>query len=519
MHERTPSEDGSSFEAQEVIEAIRVVLEASSRGFMYLVAVRDQAGEVLDLHYRFRNAAAASYGRQSDESMYGRRLLEAVPGLAAHPIWHRVMHVLSTGEPAREEFSGMDELAERRFVVSFARAGDGVTLLFDEVSEGRAEERARDRLLDEERAARALAEEQKGILDLVIQQSGDGIVMADAEGVLRVFNPAAERQHGMSKQEVSAPEWAQTYGLMRPDGRPLPLDETPLYRAVHGATSHDVRWLVRRPDGAIRTLIGTATPLRRADGTLAGGVLVSRDETERVAAEEERERLLLALAKTNAELDQFAYVVSHDLKAPLRGIRHLSEWIDEEAAPNATPSLKENLVLLRERVQRLEALIDGILAYARLGRIEGQTEEVDLRELLQETVELLAPAEGAVRSPQPLPVVRTERVPLQQVLINLIGNALTHGGGAVRVRVAVARGGFQLSVEDDGPGIPASHHERIWALFATLGPRLGAGASSGIGLATVKRIVEGRGGRAWLVSAEGEGATFHVWWPVTSPRA
>lgn len=519
MVDATPSsDDGGSFEAQEVLEAIRVVLEASSRGFMYLVAVRDADGGVIDLHYRFRNAAAARHGSTGPTSLYGRRILEARPDIASHPLWNLAIASLETGEPAGGEFTGFGAFADRRFVVSFARAGDGVTVLFDEVTEARAEERARQQQLDDERAARRIAEEQKHMLDLLIQQSGDGIVMADAEGVLRVFNPAAERQHGMSKHEVSAPEWAETYGLMRPDGSALPLEETPLFRAVRGTASENVRWLIRRPDGAIRTLIGTATPLRREDGALAGGVLVSRDETERVAAEEERERLLLALAKTNAELDQFAYVVSHDLKAPLRGIHHLSDWIAEEIAPHATPSLSENLALLRERVLRLEGLIDGVLSYARLGRVEGQTEEVDVGQLLEETVTLLSAPTGAVSALEPLPVVRTERVPLQQVLINLLGNALTHGGGQVRVRVAVARGGFQLSVQDDGPGIPASQHERVWALFATLEPARRA-ASSGIGLATVKRIVEGRGGRAWLVSAPGEGATFHIWWPVTPSRS
>ncbi len=513
MGDASPQDEASSLEAQEVLEAIRVVLEASNRGFVFLVAVRDSDGDVVDLRYRFRNAAAARYDDEMPVSLYGRRILEVVPVFASHPLWALAMQVLTTGESFRGEVAGFGPSADRHFVVVLSRAGDGVTLIFDEVTDQRAEESARARALAEEREARRVAEEQQHMLDLVIQQSGDGIIMADAEGVIRVFNPAAERQHGASRQAVSAPEWADTFGLLRPDGRPLPLDETPLHLAVRGVPSTNVRWLVRRPDGAIRTLVGTATPLHREDGTSAGGVLVSRDETERVAAEEERERLLVALAQSNAELDRFAYVVSHDLKAPLRGIEHLSEWIGEELGANTSPTLQENLGLLRERAQRLGALIEGILEHARVGRLEGMTEQVDLGALLDETIVLLGDPAHAVSAPEPLPAVRAERVPLQQVLINLISNAIEHGGGAVRVRAATARGGFQLSVEDDGPGIPASAHERIWALFATLEPTLGAAASSGIGLATVKRIVEGRGGRAWVVSSPGEGATFHVWWP------
>jgi PAS domain S-box-containing protein len=128
--------------------------------------------------------------------------------------------------------------------------------------------------------ARESTERERDLLRAIVEQSGDGIIVSDADGVLRIFNPAAERQHGVTKQEVSAPQWGQTYGLLDMEGRPLPLPETPLFRAVNGETVRNARWLVKRPDGRIRTLEGTATPLTTLDGTPAGGMLVARDVTE-----------------------------------------------------------------------------------------------------------------------------------------------------------------------------------------------------------------------------------------------
>jgi PAS domain S-box-containing protein len=150
-------------------------------------------------------------------------------------------------------------------------------------------------LVARERAAREDLAERKRLLRLLIEQSGDAIVMADAEGVVRIFNAEAERLHGVSHKEVVASEWTATYGLRTVDGRPLALEETPLYRALRGETVTGARWVVRRPDGTVRTLGGTASPVRRPDGTLVGAVLTARDETERLLRETETAETLALL--------------------------------------------------------------------------------------------------------------------------------------------------------------------------------------------------------------------------------
>jgi light-regulated signal transduction histidine kinase (bacteriophytochrome) len=228
-------------------------------------------------------------------------------------------------------------------------------------------------------------------------------------------------------------------------------------------------------------------------------------------------QLISQLEQSNRELDRFADVASHDLKAPLRGIGHLATWIEEDLSPFVTEGGRTHLQLLRDRVQRLEDMIDGILRCSRAGRIVDDPVEVDVRELTSEIVGLLAaPASASIVIDQALPTLQTVRIPLQQVLLNLVGNALAHASSehpCVHVGGSPIDGGWEFFVRDDGKGIAAAHHEQIWRMFKTLRHR--ETASTGIGLSIVRRIVESVGGRAWVESELGEGATFRFTWPST----
>jgi signal transduction histidine kinase/CheY-like chemotaxis protein len=236
----------------------------------------------------------------------------------------------------------------------------------------------------------------------------------------------------------------------------------------------------------------------------------------------EAQRLIAQLDRSNKELDQFAYVASHDLKAPLRGIANLSEWLEEDLGDAITPDGKQQLALLRNRVQRMEGLINGILDFSRAGRVRSKAEPVPVQKLLSDVIELCAvPPHATIEVEDGMPELHTERVPLQQVFMNLIGNALKHAKREdPRVVVGVKDLGhsYQFTVTDNGPGIAPEYHERIWGIFQTLEPR-DTVEGTGIGLSIVKKIVEGKGGEAWVRSREGEGATFGFTWPKAEAEA
>ena len=255
-----------------------------------------------------------------------------------------------------------------------------------------------------------------------------------------------------------------------------------------------------------------------------GAVVV--DITERKQAEEElralNERLELRveertaeLMRRNQELDRFAYIASHDLKAPLRAIEHLANWIAEDAADVLPDKSKLNLSKLHGRVTRMEKLLDDLLAYARIDRQKHGVEAVELSELVANIVNLFEPPLGfTIQVPAQMPRLTTARVPLELVLRNLIGNAIKHhnrSDGTVSINATDQGAVIEFSVQDDGPGIAPQFHKRIFQMFQTLKPRDQV-EGSGMGLALVKKVVEARGGTIRIESSEGHGATFWLTW-------
>ena len=228
-----------------------------------------------------------------------------------------------------------------------------------------------------------------------------------------------------------------------------------------------------------------------------------------------------ALAKTtaelrrmNADLDAFAYAASHDLRAPLRGIANLAQWIEEDLQGSLSDETSEMLALLRTRMHRMESLIDGILQYSRAGRVHEPPEQVDVAASIEELVDLLAPESATIEIQGELPVFVTERVPLQQVFQNLLGNAIKHGGDGVTITVSAVdeAAHWRFVVADDGPGIAPEYHDRIWGIFQTLEPRDRV-EGTGIGLSLVKKLVETQGGTVAVESQPGAGSAFSFTWP------
>jgi signal transduction histidine kinase len=266
-------------------------------------------------------------------------------------------------------------------------------------------------------------------------------------------------------------------------------------------------------------------PLRDKSGVVYGlmthGVNVTREVLTRQELETRTEKLAslaAALKRSNEELDAFAYAASHDLRGPLRGIANLAQWIEEDltATESLKPDTRDMLALMRSRMHRMEALIEGILQYSRAGRVTERATIVDTRRIVDDVVDLLTVTPHArIVVEDSMPTIESATAPLQQIFMNLIGNALKHNDAiepVVRIRAADLGDYVQFSVQDNGPGIPAEYHDRIWGIFQTLEARDKV-EGTGIGLSLVKKLAESQGGRAWVESAPGDGATFHFLWP------
>jgi hypothetical protein len=222
------------------------------------------------------------------------------------------------------------------------------------------------------------------------------------------------------------------------------------------------------------------------------------------------------LKKRTQELDEFAYVTSHDLKAPLRAIANLSQWIEDDIADQLHEENLHQMQLLRQRVDRLESLINGLLEYARAGRLNSEPEQVEVKALLIQVIDTFAPPpQFTIEVAPEMPTLVTERLPLQQVFAHLISNAIKHHpspDGTVKISVQEQLDAYEFAVADDGEGIAPRFHERVFGIFQTLKPKETL-KNLGVGLAIAKRIVESKGGSIRLESQEGQGSTFYFTWP------
>lgn len=233
-------------------------------------------------------------------------------------------------------------------------------------------------------------------------------------------------------------------------------------------------------------------------------------------ASNENEQYILEIEKINKQLDEFVYIVSHDLKAPLRGISTLTTFIDEELASHPNEKIKELLGLMKSRTIRLQNLITAVLEYSRLSSTKSTKENVNVSELLDNIVDLISPPSNCkVVKDGDFPMLFTERIKLQQVLQNLISNGIKYNdksSGLVSISVNENGKFVHFAIKDNGIGINKEYHEKIFGVFQTLESK-DKTDSTGIGLTIVKKLIEQQGGQITLESEPGKGSCFSFSWP------
>jgi len=342
-------------------------------------------------------------------------------------------------------------------------------------------------------------------VDNIVRSMQSSLIVTSPERYIQTVNSSACDMLGYSKKEFH--------------GMPLEnifADESTVFKKTFDELLNKgfVRYVessFKTKDGHSIPVLFSASVMRGADEQEQGIVLVSADITERKESELKQNRLLKELDSVNKELNDFAYIVSHDLKAPLRGINSIATWIQEDYKDRLDEDGKKQLRLLVNRVYRLQNLIDGILHYSRIGRVNEEKEKVDLNDVVIELVDSLSPPSHIkILIDGRLPTVFCEPTRMSQLFQNLMSNAIKYMDkeqGLVRIGCIEKDDCWQFLISDNGPGIDEKYFKKIFQIFQTLKARDEV-ESTGIGLAVVKKVVEMNGGRIWVESEPGKGSTF-----------
>lgn len=391
-------------------------------------------------------------------------------------------------------------------------------------------------------AANKAANDKAAERAAILAQLTEGVIIADAKGKIVFVNNAAARLHGVSELNVEPNHYGEVYRLFTLDGRPHPVDDLPLVRAVkRGETVLDARWRIERADGSVVLASGNAQPIFGPDGARIGSVLTLRDDTQREADAQEQTRLNETLAmqaadlrESNEELQRYAYIVSHDLRAPLVNIMGFTSEIESlqgdlrpilAKAPDGEridQDLGEALSFIKAAISKMERLIAAILKVSREGRRPMRPERLDMIAVVQGLADAIRHQtdlqDAQIRVAPGLPPMTADRLAVEQIFGNLLDNAVKYLSsdrpGDIIVRGHERGNHVVYQVEDNGRGIAPQDHARVFELFRRSGSQDRSG--EGIGLAHVKTLVRALSGHISLASRPGEGTVFTLTFPKTA---
>ncbi|WP_259957311.1 sensor histidine kinase [Leisingera caerulea] len=366
-----------------------------------------------------------------------------------------------------------------------------------------------------QKSIQASLEQKQNELAAIQDNSIAGLINIDPQGTILSYNRACKDIFGYGPEETIG----RNVRILMPE--PDRSAHDGYLQNYHNTGQRKIIGIGRevrgqRKDGSIFPLHLSVSKVRVEDHVLFCGIV--RDISEQKRTEAERERIMEELARSNRDLDDFAYVASHDLRAPLRVIANASSWLEEDLAEELDEDSRENLELLRSRVARMERLLDDLLEYSRAGRKQDSRYKQTMpgNELMREALMLVDQPEGfSINTAPGFGAIQLPNMPLKQIFANLISNAIKHndrGGGTVDISVEDAGDHYLFSVADDGPGIAPEFHDQIFKMFQTLKSRDEV-EGSGIGLSIIKKHLERAGGTISVRSSPGEGCAFSFTWP------
>jgi PAS domain S-box-containing protein len=440
------------------------------------------------------------------------------------------------GESVHEELMiRPPEPGEERFIEVTARPlkdargtlRGGVAVLHDITGRKRSEAELTQQASELALSRQAL-EAQKLMLQSVLNSMVEGLVAADKQGKFILWNPAAEKIIGLGAADLLPEEWSAHYGTYLSDMvTPFPTERNPLQLAIQGVAS-SAEMFVRHPGLSQGAWIeSNGAPLRDKGGAVVGGVVAFRDITQRRADELEIRKLnedlemriaqrTAQLETANHELEAFSYSVSHDLRSPLRHIGGFSRILMNDFGSGMTPDAKDLLQRISDAVTHMGMLVDGLLSLAKLGRQSLKLRPIELNVIVAEAISALQPeCEGREVEWRiaHLPVVECDEVLMGQVFQNLLGNAIKYSRG--RTKAVIEVDSFQqadepavIFVRDNGAGFNMQYAEKLFGVFQRMHTEAEF-EGTGVGLATVQRIIQKHGGRIWAEAEADHGATFY----------
>ncbi|MHA0042391.1 PAS domain-containing sensor histidine kinase [Deinococcus sp. PEB2-63] len=355
---------------------------------------------------------------------------------------------------------------------------------------------------------------------LLLTAAGEGIFGLDGRGVTTFANPAAARMLGYSIERMIGQPQHDLVHHHHEDGRPYALAECPIHQTlVDGQTRRVERDVMWHAQGHAVPVAYVVTPTHDEHGQPSGAVVMVQDITERIRAQEQLQELIEDLERSNQDLEQFAYVASHDLQEPLRTVGSYTELLARRYRGQLDPRADQYLHFMQDAVDRMRSLIQDLLGFARLSRADLTLTPVALDTLLrgvQQNVRGTLDADGSTLVWDTPDQVMGQASLLTQLLTNLVSNGLKfhRPGEAAHVQITSRREGdmVHVQVRDNGIGIAPEYHARIFEIFQRL-HRRETYAGNGMGLAICRKITEHHGGRIWLDSTPDQGSTFHLTLP------
>ncbi len=395
----------------------------------------------------------------------------------------------------------------------------------DERLADQAEELSRQ--ADELLRSREALEDQARMLKLVLDSMGEGLVAADLEGRFLIWNDSATKLIGRGPAGLPTDQWTPYYGCYLPDGvTPCPTDRLPLIQALRGE-SLQMELMIQTPGTESKALLEyTGRPMRDNQGKLCGGVVAFRDITQRRADEQKIHKLneeleervarrTAQLEAANQELEAFTYSVSHDLRAPLRHIGGFSRILIEDFAASMEPEARQHLQRIEDGVHRMGMLVDELLNLARVGRHALNLQANRLNSIIDEVISVLQPeinGRAVSWTIADLPPAQFDPILIKQVFQNLVANALKFTRPLERAVIEVGyqndHGQTVFFVRDNGVGFNMKYQDKLFGVFQRL-HRAEDFEGTGVGLATVQRIIHKHGGRVWAEAELDKGATFY----------